>query len=131
MSRMIRIAATGAALSLLAGLAPATAHHTFAMFDLKKEQSLTGTVKGFEWTNPHTWIHLDVAAPDGSVSTYSVEGQSPNFWSRRGWSKHTVKPGDKVTVVIRPLKDGSKGGMFVRMTLPSGEVKEMAGAAVD
>jgi hypothetical protein len=130
MSAMIRIAAAGAALALAAGF-PAAAHHSFAMFDLKKEQSLTGTVKAFEWTNPHTWIHVDVPQADGTVGTYSVEGQSPNFWSRRGWSKNTVKPGDKVTVVIRPLKDGSKGGMFVRMTLPTGEVKEMGGAASD
>jgi hypothetical protein len=126
--RILFAAVAGA--TLAAGvLAPATAHHSFAMFDLKTEKVLTGTIKTFEWTNPHTWIHVNVVEPDGSTATYSVEGQSPNFWSRRGWSKNTVKPGDKVTVSIRPLKDGSKGGMFVKMTLPNGEVKEMNGAA--
>jgi len=131
MPSVLHTALAGAAVALVAGLGPAAAHHSFAMFDLKREQVLNGTVKVFEWTNPHTWIRVDVAEADGSVATYSVEGQSPNFWSRRGWSKNTVKPGDKVSVVIRPLKDGSKGGMFVRMTLPNGEVKEMAGAASD
>ena len=125
--RILFAAATGAALTLAAA-EPAGAHHSFAMFDLKAEKVLNGTVKAFEWTNPHTWIHVDVVE-NGSVVTYAVEGQSPNFWSRRGWSKNTVRPGDKVTISIRPLKDGSKGGMFMRMTLPNGEVKEMNGAA--
>ena len=125
--RFVLLAASAAVLAT----GSAQAHHSFAMFDLKKEQVLTGTIKEFQWTNPHTWIYVNVTEADGSVGTYGVEGQSPNFWSRRGWSKNTVKPGDKVTISIRPLKDGSKGGMFMRMTLPNGEVKEMAGAAAD
>jgi hypothetical protein len=125
--RTLIVSLAGAAFALTAA-APAGAHHSFAMFDLKAEKVLNGTVKAFEWTNPHTWIHVDVVE-NGAVVTYSVEGQSPNFWSRRGWSKNTIEPGDKVTVSIRPLKDGSKGGMFMRMTLPTGEVKEMNSAA--
>jgi hypothetical protein len=125
-----RIPFIAAAAALLAGGA-VQAHHSFAMFDMSKEKVLTGTIKTFEWTNPHTWIYVNVPEADGSTGVYGIEGQSPNFWSRRGWSKSTLKPGDKVTVVIRPLKDGSKGGMFMRITLANGEVKEMAGAASD
>ena len=119
--RMALVAATA-----LAAAAPASAHHSFAMFDLVKESTLVGTIKEFQWTNPHTWIEIDVPATSGAVQ-WGIEGMSPNFLARRGWARDTLKPGDKVNLVIHPLKDGSHGGSFVRVTLPDGTVMKQSG----
>ena len=75
-----------------------SAHHSFAAFDTSAEKTISGTVKQFDWTNPHTWIWVDVANQKGSVDTYGFEGMSPNYLARRGWTKTTVKPGDTITV---------------------------------
>lgn len=112
-------AAILAAIVLAAGTT-AGAHHSFAAFNTTTEKTIVGTVKVFEWTNPHTWIWVDVTNDKGAVETWGVEGMSPNYLARRGWTKNTFKFGDKVTIVVRPLRDGSTGGMFVRATLPDG-----------
>jgi hypothetical protein len=91
-----------------------SAHHSFAAFDMSKEQTITGVVSRFDWTNPHTFIWVDVTNDKGVVETWAIEGMSPNYLGRRGWSKNSVKPGDKITVSIRPLKEGKTGGMFIR-----------------
>jgi hypothetical protein len=104
-------------------VAPALAHHSFDMFDLTKSMTITGTIKDFQWTNPHTWTWVEVPNDKGGVDTWGIEGMSPNYLGRRGWSKHTLNPGDKVTITIYPLKDGKKGGTFLHATLPDG--KEM------
>ena len=112
-----------------AGRAPVTAHHSFAPFDMAKERTVTGTVKSIEWTNPHTWVWLDVPNDQGAVETWGFEGMSPNYLARRGWTRTTLKPGDKISVVFRPLRDGSKGGMFVSTKLSDGRMLTMAGAS--
>lgn len=91
-----------------------SAHHSFAAFDMSKEQTITGVVSRFDWTNPHTFIWVDVTSEKGVTETWAIEGMSPNYLGRRGWSKNSVKPGDKITVSIRPLKEGKTGGMFIR-----------------
>jgi hypothetical protein len=101
------------------------AHHSFAMFDTTKEVTLAGTIKEFQWTNPHTWIWLEVHSPRGDVETWGIEGSSPNNLAREGWNKSSLSSGDTVTLVIHPLKDGSKGGSFVSAVLPSGRVLKM------
>ncbi len=98
------------------------AHHSFAMFDQSKQLTLKGTVSEFQWTNPHAWIHLDVLNPNGVKDTWQIELNSPNNLKRQGWKSSSVKPGDQVTLVLNPLKDGSKGGLFVSITLPDGTV---------
>jgi hypothetical protein len=115
-----------AAAAMLAGT-PALAHHSFAMFDMSQEKTISGTVSDFQWTNPHSWIWLDVPTAGGGSEKWGVEGMSPNFLERRGWSKNTLKVGDKVSVVIHPVKNGDKGGSFVRVTLPDGKVMDMMG----
>jgi len=105
---------------LLAAGAQALAHHSFSAFNTETEKTITGTVNRFEWTNPHTWIWVDVNE-GGKVVTWGVEGMSPNYLSRRGWSKNTFKPGDKVSLTIRPMRDGYPGGMFVRGVLADGK----------
>jgi len=96
------------------------AHHSFSSFNTETEKTITGTVNRFEWTNPHSWIWVDVNE-GGKVVTWGVEGMSPNYLSRRGWTKNTFKPGDKVSLTIRPMRDGSPGGMFMRGVLANGK----------
>jgi hypothetical protein len=108
------------ALAFSLGVQPVMAHHSFDMFDMTKQMTITGTIKDFQWTNPHTWTWIDVPNDKGGVDTWGIEGMSPNFLGRRGWNKHTLNPGDKVTITIYPLKDGQKGGTFLHATLPDG-----------
>jgi hypothetical protein len=91
---------------------PALAHHSFATFDMSKQISLTGTIREFQWQNPHIWIYLVVQ--DGEkTQEWEVEGGSLVGLKRDGWSKDAFKPGDKVTISIHPKRDGSRGGSFV------------------
>lgn len=113
------------AIAVLLAATPAWAHHSFTMFDSTKMVTLTGTIKEFQWTNPHTFTWIDVPNASGVVETWALEGMSPNYLGRRGWTKNTLKPGDKVTIVINPLKDGSKGGTFLKCTLADGTVMVM------
>jgi hypothetical protein len=110
-----------------AGLAQA--HHSFAPFDMTSQKTVTGTVKTVEWTNPHTWIWLDVPNEQGVLEPWGFEGMSPNYLARRGWTRTTLKAGDKITVSYRPLRDGSKGGMFVSTKLGDGRTLSMSGAS--
>ena len=115
----------GAALTAavaLAGAAPVSAHHSFAMFDQKKVVNLVGTVKDFQWTNPHAFIEIEVPPQAGGpAESWSVEMNSPNNLTRQGWKRNSVKVGDKVKCLINPLRDGNKGGLFIAVTLPDGK----------
>lgn len=115
-----RQAFLGLAAALIAA-GPALAHHSFAMFDRQKEVTLNGTVKEFQWTNPHSFIEIEV--PEGAAAvTYSIEMNSPNNLTRQGWHSTSLKPGDKVVLMMNPLRDGSHGGLFVSVKLPDGKV---------
>jgi hypothetical protein len=100
---------------VLAG--PAAAHHAFAMFDTNREVTLDGTVKQFQWTNPHTWVQLMVKAPSGREVEWGIEGASPNNLARFGWTRNSLRAGDHVQAVVHPLKDGSIGGSLVKITV--------------
>jgi Family of unknown function (DUF6152) len=100
---------------VLAG--PALAHHAFAMFDTNREVTLDGTVKEFQWTNPHTWVQLLVKDASGKEVEWSIEGSSPNNLARFGWTRNSLKSGDHVQAVVHPLKDGSIGGSLVKITV--------------
>src|SRR5579862_3601438 len=91
-----------AAALLVAG--PALAHHSFAMFDRQKEVTLKGTVKEFQWTNPHSFIEIETPDDKGGAVSYSIEMNSPNNLTRQGWKSTALKAGDKVTVVMNPLR---------------------------
>jgi len=108
----------------LAGLAamfavPANAHHSFAMFDANKDVTLEGTIKEFQWTNPHAWIMLNVAK-GASPEQWAIEMNGPSGLVRDGWKPKTLTPGMPVTVTIHPLRDGSNGGQFMTVKLPDG-----------
>ena len=105
-------------LILLAVSSAAWAHHSFGMFDMQKTVTITGTVKDFQWTNPHVWI--DIVVPDtvaNQTVTWSVEGGSTAILMRMGWTRSALKPGDKVTVVLNPLRTGAIGGSLVSASI--------------
>ena len=108
------------AAALVAG--QASAHHAFNMYDNSKYLSLTGVVKTWTWKNPHAVIELEVAGAGGAAEMWTVECSAPNIIGRRGWSKASLKVGDKVPVTIHQMKDGSKYGLMVSVTTPSGAV---------
>lgn len=108
------------ALGMAGGVLPAAAHHSFAMFDKSKELRVEGaTVSQFRWTNPHSFVVVDVKEANGSTS-YTLECNSINLMSRAGWKVNTLKPGDKVDFVYYPLRDGNPGGMLKTITLSDG-----------
>ena len=111
-----------ATLVSMALAAPAFAHHSFAMFDSEKTITITGAVKEFEWTNPHAWLRVMVQdQASGKQLQWALEMGSPGQQAARGWKPDSVKPGDKVTITLHPLKDGSRGGQLLTTVLPSGQ----------
>ena len=110
-----------AIVAAFAAAAPAIAHHSTAMFDFAKTVEITGTVQDFQWTNPHTWTNVSVQ-DGGTAGVYGLEGMSPNYLARNGWTKRTLNPGDKITFEVHPLKDGRKGGFMVSAKLADGTV---------
>lgn len=103
-------------------LAPvAVAHHSAAMFDTQRHVTLTGTVREFQFTNPHCFIQLLVPNAQGLPEEWSIEMGAPAHLMRDGWKPHTLNPGDKITVTIFPTRDGSKGGNFESAVDTSGK----------
>lgn len=105
------------AAAVAATAAPAFAHHSFAMFDFGRTVTLDGVVKDFQWSNPHVILWIETAPAHGAPEVWSAELTSPGNLTRGGWTKRTLKPGDKVTVDIHPLRDGGKGGGFERVVI--------------
>lgn len=125
--KKIPVAAAALAMVIGFGAPDAQAHHSFAMFDRGKDVVLKGTVREFQWTNPHSFIELEVVDPQGGTQTFSIEMNSPNNLTRQGWKSGSLKTGDKVVVAMNPLRDGSRGGLFVAVQLPDGKVLGEAG----
>ena len=117
---MTRRFVIGAALALVAAV-PALAHHSFAMFDQTKVMTLDGTVHEFQWTNPHSFIELDVVS-GGRTQRWSIELNSPNNLTRQGWRRTSLKAGERVSVRIAPLRNGHPGGLFLDLRKPDGRV---------
>ena len=107
---------------LVASVAPVLAHHSPAAFDRTKEVKLVGTVKEFRWQNPHTWIEVIVPDEKGKDVVWGVELTSPTYLIRAGWKSNIIKPGDKVTVVVNPVRSGEPSGIFKSLTLADGRV---------
>jgi hypothetical protein len=109
------VLATGCAISCLFPGA-ASAHHSYAMFDMRQSVIVQGTVAKIEWTNPHVFIWLYVKKPNksGEYDLFGFENAPVNFLTRLGWTKSSLKPGEKVTVQYFPLRDGRPGGFFIK-----------------
>jgi Family of unknown function (DUF6152) len=108
----------------LFGCAPALAHHSFAMFDMQKEVTLEGTIKEFQWTNPHIWVQLTVLDKAANQPVeYSLEGSGPSQLKPLGWTAETLKVGDKVSIVMHPLKSGANGGSLIKIFLDGKEIR--------
>lgn len=114
-------------LGLFAGAA-VCAHHSFAMYDSDHQIKLAGTVMSFEWNNPHVYIEL-AAGDSDTTRTYTVECASPGILNRAGWKFNMIKPGDKITVILAPLKTGEPGGLLKQITLADGRVFSNGGPA--
>jgi hypothetical protein len=117
MKLQYRIALSAA---LLVASAPAWVHHSGAMFDSGKEQTLVGTITEYNWVNPHSSFKVSVQEADGKDVVWAIEMNAPQNLVRQGWKRTTLKSGDKVTVVVHPLRDGKPGGSFVAITLADG-----------
>ena len=126
-----RAVTMGAAVgALLAAAGPALAHHSFAMFDNEHQTKIEGTVMKFEWTNPHVYIKLVIPEANGQIREYTVEGANPGILNRVGWKFNIIKPGDKVKLVVAPLRDNPvAGGLLHEMVLPDGRVLNNGGFA--
>jgi hypothetical protein len=125
----IRAPAVAGIATLAVYAVPAVAHHSFAMFDAAKTVTLEGSVKEFQWTNPHAWIMLNVANPQGQAEQWAIELNGPSGLARDGWKPKTLTPGMNVSVTIHPLRDGSNGGQFLKVRLPDGSEMGRGGIA--
>jgi hypothetical protein len=100
----------------------ALAHHSGAMFDSTRTQTISGKVTEFNWVNPHSSFKVEVTGADGKSEIWAIEMNTPQNLVRSGWKRTTIKAGDMVTVVVRPLRDGKPGGSYVSIKLADGTV---------
>jgi hypothetical protein len=110
------------AVSLAAAVSSVQAHHSAAMFDMSKTFTVQGTVKEFQYTNPHSWLQVLVVSPDGKTVEWGFETEGPSTLLRVGIKLKTFQPGDKVTVVAHPMRDGRPAGSWVSATKADGTV---------
>jgi hypothetical protein len=111
-------------LTLMAALVAGSvyAHHSGAGIDRTKTVTVEGTVKSFKWGNPHSWLEVEVPNSKGTIDLWNFEMNPPAYLVRSGWKSTSIKAGDKVKVTGRPFMSGDPGGIFVSVTLGSGQV---------
>ena len=105
----------------LAVSVPLAAHHGSAGYDMDKELVMKGTVMEWLWANPHCFLKYDTTDDAGNVAHWAVEVSNPTDMAKRGWSKQSLKPGDEVTVTVRPAKNGAPVGQLLKVGLPNGK----------
>lgn len=112
----------GAAALAASASTAAWAHHSTALYDFKQSLTLKGTVRSFQWANPHNYLQLVVTDAKGKQVEWSIEAGTPATATRQGWTKDVVHAGDKVTVVVAPMRNGKPDGTIKTITLPNGKV---------
>jgi len=110
--RLPKAVASLVLLVVLASPAPARAHHSPVMFDQSKTITLTGTVRLFQWTNPHCYIQV-LVDESGRQTEWNMEMGAPVYLFNRGWRPSTLKPGDRITITVNPLRSGANGGLVL------------------
>ena len=90
------------------------------MFDLAKDVTVEAVIKEVQFTNPHVWLQILVKDDKGADIEWSIESGAPGMMLRNGWKPSTLKPGDKVTLTMHPLRNGNPGGSLVRVKVPDG-----------
>ena len=110
-----------AGVCLLAVSVPLPAHHGAAGYDMDKQLTMKGTVREWLWANPHCFMKYDATDEKGNVAHWAVEVSNPTDMIKRGWSLHSFKPGDEITVTVRPAKNGALVGQLLKVVLPNGQ----------
>jgi Family of unknown function (DUF6152) len=106
---------------MLALAFPAASHHSFAMFNQREIMTIEGTVTQFQWTNPHAFIEME-QRQGNSTRRWSIELNSPNNLTRQGWRRNSLHSGDRISLRMNPLRDGSSGGLFLDLRKADGTV---------
>ena len=114
--KLSRLKTLAIGLAFAAVAVPAVAHHSGAMFDDKKEVTLTGVVKEFQYTNPHSWLLVDVKGADGKVTTWGFEAEGPSTLLRAGIRKSDFAPGTPITITGHPMRDGRPAAAWMKAT---------------
>ena len=109
------------AMCLLAVSIPLAAHHGAAGYDMDKQLTMKGTVREWLWANPHCYMKYDATDEKGNVAHWAAEVSNPTDMIKRGWSLHSFKPGDEITVTVRPAKNGAPVGQLLKVVLPNGQ----------
>jgi len=114
--------ASALVLAVAGGAAPqaASAHHSFAMFDLQRQVTVTGTVRQFQWTNPHAYIQVIAKDAQGRDVEWSMEMGAPMYLYARGWRPRSLRAGMEIKVVLNPLRNGRPGGVVRDVTTADG-----------
>ena len=117
-----RFIALPALAAILLSAVPAISHHSNSAYEVEKVVTITGVVKEWKWTNPHTWLYMTVDDGKGGKVEWAVEGRAPGVLGRAGWDRTILKPGEKVTVHMSPAKDGTHVGIIARVTKEDGTI---------
>ena len=118
----IRFIAVSAVAAMLLCAVPAMSHHSNSAYQVDKVEALTGVVKEWKWSNPHTWLYVVVDDGNGGKVEWALEGRAPGVLGRAGWDRTVLKPGEKVTVHMSPAKDGTHVGIIARVTKEDGTI---------
>ena len=113
--------ALGSAILALCVVGSAYAHHAAVGIDRSKTVTVEGVIKQFRWGNPHAWIEMEVVNKAGTAELWNFEMLPPSYLIPAGWTRSTIKPGDRVKVTANGFLDGTPGGIFVSVTLPDGK----------
>ena len=119
---MSKALTAAAILAGLAAAAPALANHSFAMFDQSKRISVSGTVKDFQYTNPHSWVIVTATGADGKQTEWGFESEGPSTLLRAGIKRSSLNAGDKITATAFPMRDGRPAGSLISITKADGTV---------